>query len=341
MSGLVFDTIFSHLPSKRKTTPSGWTSFNAPCCHHNGTTQDTRQRGGLIKNNTGDGVSYHCFNCGYKASWQAGRKLSGKMKRLLQWLGASDDTITKLALAVLQLNETQGFKDTIVELPKFVDKDLPEGARPISAWADWKALEPSGMDENLVKVLEYMKTRQLYIDDYNFHWTPKLGYKDRLIVPFYHKEYDSDRRVVGWTARKVNGGNPKYMSEQQPGYVFNLDAQNYQRIFCIVVEGPFDAISVDGVALLGSEVKDQQALTINALNKKVILVPDRDDNGFKLMEQAIELGWSVSMPDWNDDVKDVNDAVIKYGRMYTLHTIVNSTEDSELKIKLRSKKWFG
>ena len=198
---------------------------------------------------------------------------------------------------------TQGFKDTIVELPKFVDKDLPEGARPISAWADWKALEPSGMDENLVKVLEYMKTRQLYIDDYNFHWTPKLGYKDRLIVPFYHKEYDSDRRVVGWTARKVNGGNPKYMSEQQPGYVFNLDAQNYQRIFCIVVEGPFDAISVDGVALLGSEVKDQQALTINALNKKVILVPDRDDNGYKLMEQAIELGWSVSMPDWDEDVK--------------------------------------
>ena len=130
-------------------------------------------------------------------------------------------------------------------------------------------------------------------------------------------------------------------NQKQPGYVFNLDAQNYQRIFCIVVEGPFDAISVDGVALLGSEVKDQQALTINALNKKVILVPDRDDNGYKLMEQAIELGWSVSMPDWDEDVKDVNDAVIKYGRMYTLHTLVSSTEDTELKIKLRSKKWFG
>ena len=342
MSSLVFDTVFSHLPSKRKTTPSGWTSFNAPCCHHNGTTQDSRQRGGLIKNNMNDGVSYHCFNCGFKASWQSGRKLSGKMKRLLQWLGASDDTITKLALAVLQFNETKGFNQTIVELPKFVDKELPEGARPINDWHDWKALESSGMDENLVKVLEYMKSRQIYLDDYNFHWTPKIGYKDRLIVPFYHKEFDNNkRRIVGWTARKVNDGSPKYMSEQQPGYVFNLDSQNYKRIFCIVVEGPFDAIGVDGVALLGSEVKDQQALAINALNKKVILVPDRDDNGFKLMEQAIELGWSVSMPDWTEDVKDVNDAVIKYGRMYTLHTIVSSTEDSELKIKLRSKKWFG
>lgn len=329
MSSLVYDTVVSHLPSKRKTTPSGWTSFNAPCCHHNGTTQDSRQRGGLIRNQTQHGVSYHCFNCGFKASYTEGRKLSGKMKQLLQWLGATDDTITKLALAVLQLNEAQGFNDTIVELPKFLDKPLPDGAQPI--------------DENTPdNILQYMKSRQLFVDDYDFHWTPKLGYKDRLIVPFYHREYDNNkRRIVGWTARKVGDGSPKYMSEQQPGYVFNLDAQNYKRLFCIVTEGPFDAIGVDGIALLGSEVKDQQALAINALNKKVILLPDRDDNGFKLMEQAIELGWSVSMPEWDADVKDVNDAVIKYGRMYTLHTLVSSSEDSELKIKLRSRKWFG
>lgn len=329
MSSLVYDTVVSHLPSKRKTTPSGWTSFNAPCCHHNGTTQDSRQRGGLIRNQTQHGVSYHCFNCGFKASYTEGRKLSGKMKQLLQWLGATDDTITKLALAVLQLNEAQGFNDTIVELPKFLDKPLPDGAQPI--------------DENTPdNILQYMKSRQLFVDDYDFHWTPKLGYKDRLIVPFYHREYDNNqRRIVGWTARKIGDGSPKYMSEQQPGYVFNLDAQNYKRLFCIVTEGPFDAIGVDGIALLGSEVKDQQALAINALNKKVILLPDRDNNGMKLMEQAIELGWSVSMPEWDADVKDVNDAVIKYGRMYTLHTLVSSSEDSELKIKLRSRKWFG
>ena len=335
MSSLVFDTLIAHLPAKRKTTPSGWTSFNAPCCPHNGTTQDTRQRGGLITNPSG-GVSYHCFNCGFKASWNEGRKLSSKMKRLLQWLGASDDTITKLALAVLQYNETKGLTQDIVSLPEFKTVELPEGARPINNWDDWQALEPTGIDENLFKVAEYMKKRQLNIDDYNFHWTPKLGYRDRLIVPFYYKG-----DVVGWTARKVTDGNPKYLREQQPGYVFNFDAQNYNRIFTIVVEGPFDALGVDGVALLGSEVKDQQALLIKSLNKKVILVPDRDENGQKLLEQAIELGWSVSMPDWEDEVKDVNDAVMKYGRMYTLHTIVSSTEDSELKIKLRSKQWFG
>jgi DNA primase len=131
------------------------------------------------------------------------------------------------------------------------------------------------------------------------------------------------------------------MSEQQPGYVFNMDQQDYRRQFAIVVEGPMDAIGIEGLALLGSEVKDQQHLLIKSLNKQVILVPDRDEAGHKLIEQAIEFGWSVSMPDWDEDVNDVNDAIKKYGRIYTLHQIVTHAESSSLKIKLRSKKWFG
>ena len=157
-----------------------------------------------------------------------------------------------------------------------------------------------------------------------------------LIVPFYF-----NNQIVGYTARKVTDGAPKYMSEQQPGYVFNMDQQDYRRQFVIVVEGPMDAIGIEGLALLGSEVKDQQHLLIKSLNKQVILVPDRDEAGHKLIDQAIEFGWSVSMPDWDQDINDVNDAITKYGRIYTLHQIVTHSESSSLKIKLRSKKWFG
>jgi DNA primase len=92
---------------------------------------------------------------------------------------------------------------------------------------------------------------------------------------------------------------------------------------------------------MGSEVRDQQALLLNSLNKQVIVLPDRDRAGVKLVEESIELGWSVSMPEWENDVRDVNDAIQKYGRMFTLHTIVSYAEENELKIKLRCKKWFG
>ena len=127
----------------------------------------------------------------------------------------------------------------------------------------------------------------------------------------------------------------------QPGYVFNLDEQRPQKLFVIVCEGPLDAVHVEGVALLGSEIRDQQALLINRLNKDVIVVPDSDAAGSKLVAQAIDLGWSVSLPDWAPDVNDINDAVNRYGKLYTLYSIVIAAEASPLKIRLKAKKWFG
>ena len=57
--------ILTLLPPKRKATPSGWTSFNAPCCVHNSERRDERQRGGILLNGNG-GFQYHCFNCNFK-----------------------------------------------------------------------------------------------------------------------------------------------------------------------------------------------------------------------------------------------------------------------------------
>ena len=122
--------------------------------------------------------------------------------------------------------------------------------------------------------------------------------------------------------------------------MYGLDEQNFNKVFCIVVEGPVDAIHIDGCAIGGSEINDQQAMLINKLGKDIIVVPDRDKAGSKLVEQAIENGWGVSLPSWDIDINDVGDAVDKYGRLYTLYSIANAAETSPLKIRLRAKKWF-
>ena len=331
---IVFDALQVYLPAKRKQTPSGWLAFNAPCCEHNGTTPDTRQRGGLIAN-ADEGVSFHCFNCGFKTSWRNGRNLSFKMKKFMRWLNVPDDTITKLALQVLQTKTDSTGHKTFITLPKFVSKELPPKSKPIHEWADYKALEPGGIDKDLFKVLEYIAARKLNLNDYDFYWTPEAGYRDRLIIPFYYRE-----KVVGYTARKVIESKVKYLSEQQPGYVFNIDEQTDDRKYVVAVEGPIGAIAIDGVALLGSEIKEQQTALLNSLGKHVIVVPDRDEAGQKLVYDAMEAGWSVSMPDWSQDIGDANDAVRKYGRLHTLYSIVKNAEESQLKIKLRMKKWF-
>jgi len=330
---IVSDTLTTHLPAKRKTTPSGWTSFNAPCCVHNGETVDSKGRGGIIYE--GDVISYHCFNCGFKASWQPGRNLSYKFKKLLEWLNTPDNEITKLALDVMRENEGVEVQKHSVELPEFATTPLPEGAKPLSEWADYCALEPGGIDKNLWRVFEYMKERNLYLDDTDYHWSPTLAYRDRLIIPFRY-----EGRIVGYTARTVGDNKVKYLTDSQPGYVYNMDEQGYNKVFCIVCEGPIDAIHIEGCALTGSDINDQQALLLNRLGKDIYVVPDRDRAGSKLVERAIDLGWHVSMPEWDSDINDVGDAVAKYGRLYTLYSIANAAESSPLKIRLRAKKWF-
>lgn len=317
---LITDTILNHLPSKRKHTPSGWISFNAVCC------DDKRQRGGLIFNN-GDAVSYHCFNCGFKCSWQPGRPISQKMSKFMRDLNMSDDTISQLRLEALRLNDTSTAQITSV-VPKFEARVLPIDAVPITSLLD-------NIPAKLVPILEYLAGRNLYLEDYNFYWTPKIGFSNRLIIPFY-----KDGICVGYTARSIGDAKPKYISEQQPGYVFNLDKQTDNRDFVIVCEGPIDAISIDATALMGAEIKDSQNWLLKQLNREIVLVPDKDHEGPRCVEQALELGWSVSMPDWPNGIKDVNDAVCKLGRLSALWLIVSAKESNKLKIQLRAKKWF-
>lgn len=318
---LITDTILLYLPSKQKKTPSGWISFNAVCC------DDNRQRGGLIIND-GDAVSYHCFHCGFKASWQPGRQLSKNMKTFMRYLHISDDVINKLSFeAIKLLNEYSNTKE-IQLIPTFNTRALPLDSIPIINCID-------DIPNKLVPILNYIQGRGLYLEDYNFFWTPRTGFNNRLIIPFYYKN-----NIVGYTARAVNEDKTRYLSEQQPGYVFNIDNQFDERKFVIVCEGPLDAISVDGCALLGSEIKEQQNFLLQSIHKEIVLVPDRDKAGQKVVNQALEYGWSVSMPDYPDGIKDINDAVVKLGRLATLYLIVQAKQNNSLKIQLREKQWF-
>jgi hypothetical protein len=146
---LIIDTINSFLPPKRKKTPSGWISFNAVCCHHNGTSADTRQRGGMMIN---DGVSYHCFNCGFKTSWQSGRIVTAKFRKLMRWLNIPDDLISKCSLEALRLKENSDYKSRFELLPKFIDKFLPPDSVRIGG---------TETHEEMLSAMEYIADRGL------------------------------------------------------------------------------------------------------------------------------------------------------------------------------------
>jgi hypothetical protein len=310
--------VVSFLPSKRKQTASGWISFNAPCCIHRGDTQDKRQRGG-IKPGTDGSWSYHCFNCGYTASFVLGRNLTFKARKLLEWMLVPQEEIERINLESLKHKSIEGLlgerQEVIQRLQsiEFEDRDLPADTQPLNEAAE-----------------EYLRGRSIALDyPFLYKTMPRPG----VVIPFTH-----DNQVVGHTTRFLDDRTPRYIQDIQPGYVFGTDLQkaNWQTV--IVVEGVFDALSINGLAVLHAEINEAQTRLIRSLGRNVIVVPDQDIAGMKLVDRAVELGWAVSMPEWPEGVKDVNDAVIRLGRLATLITILQAQETSKIKIELRKKQ---
>ena len=334
---LIQNTILSSLPANKKKTPSGWLSFNAPCCIHNGESQDKKKRGGIMTSADGT-LSYHCFNCGYKASYIIGRKLTQKMRQFMGWLGITDNTIKKLAIEAMRHEES----DTKQERKKFITFkkiNLPKNTHKLEFWLEKYVVrdltEPQW--QKIDAILNYLKGRGIGADWYDFMYSPVMNWdiNKRLLIPFYWKG-----DTVGYTGRLFETSDKiKYYTDVQPGYVFNIDAQDWTRKFVIVTEGPFDAITISGVSILGSEINDIQRELIDGLNRKIIVVPDRDAPGEKLINQAMEFGWSVAFPEWDNTITDVADAVLKYGRLFTIQSILKSTESSKLKIDLKRKMY--
>ena len=324
----VVDLFQKNLPPRAKKTPSGWTSFNAPCCHHRGEKHDTRQRGGVKYN---EGFVYNCFNCGYTASWKPGRPISKKLKDLMAWLGAPDDDIRKMIFEAMktEASDTQ----TLTQVPqlRFAEKTLPEGALPLIDWLDIDMEQEQEMQ--LAQVVQYVVDRGYDPVNGRFYWSPLDGYKDRVIIPFTY-----EGKNVGSTARKITDGKPKYLSDQHPNFVFNLDAITDQQQYIFVVEGPFDALAIGGVALLTNEIAEQQSRIINSLGAEVIVIPDQDRAGLVLFDRVAELGWAVAMPNWDPDVKDVADAVQRYGRLFVIVDAIKTAQQGQIKINMAKKQ---
>jgi len=330
MLNIISDFIRSILPVKKKTTPSGWTSFNAPCCPHNGESADTRGRGGLTANPDGS-VSFHCFNCNFKASYQPGRHLTFKFRKLLKWLGADDIDIKRLVIEAIRVRELVVPEEVKAEAEEekieFKARDLPDDAVNLVAL------------DYVYPALEYCVSRKIDITKYAFYATKQEQYNlhKRIIIPFIWQG-----RTIGYTARAVTDGvKPKYYSNYEPNFVFNINNQLPDSKFVIVCEGPFDAMSIDGVAVLNNECNETQADIIESLGKEVIVVADRDRAGAKMINNAIEYGWTVSYPVWLETCKDVNEAVVKYGKLFVLKTILDAKQTSKLKIELMKKKLYN
>ena len=260
----MFD-ILTVAPGKKKKTQSGWTSFNAPCCIHNGHGPDKRMRGGV--KTEGDDWSYHCFNCNFKCGFKLGRNISRNCRKFLSWCGMDDADINKWSLHSLQhkdLLDSILMKKKQHTVPKFKEVEMPKGELLYLGNAKHKVY------------INYLATRGLTQNDYPFLVTPNEEGRNsqRLIIP-----YTYENKVVGSTSRYIDDRVPKFINDQQPGYVFGIDLQKSDWNVCLVFEGIFDAISMRGCALTHNTINDDQVAILKNWTNKLLLFQIRIRQG--------------------------------------------------------------
>lgn len=363
MHDLIQKEILNLLPAHKKTS-NKWISFNAVCCQHNGESADTRKRGGVLPNPDGS-VTYHCFNCGFKTGFYPGRPLNFKFRKLLGWMGADPNTVQRLVMEAMRIKELVPVEERVkapeVEV-SYKPRPLPDNSASMQEWATAIRMQLTYDDNGEVSLNQIMKVsppqltdaaaylfkRKIDMKKYDFFLTDETSYNldKRIIIPFTWKN-----KTIGYTARAmVDGIKPKYHNSHDANYVFNIDKQLPDAKFVLVMEGPFDAMSVDGVGVLGNEPSETQADIIEELGRDVIVVPDFDRHidkkgrevwpGELLVNKAIEYGWGVAFPVWREDpeCKDVADAVKKYGKLFVIKSIIDSVERNPVKIRLRCKQ---
>ncbi len=318
----VHELVTTHIPHRHKKTPAGWVTFNCPMCN------DKRGRAGVIT--TGPKIAYNCFNCGFSTGWSPSKRIGAKYRELANKLGETNENIKKLVLELMKIEDfDDNTDDIIIKYEKFKPVTIPNAI----SLHDVPKLPHNITHSN---ILEYAENRGLLQTNYDLFVCDDLMMKNRLIIPFYYNQ-----EMVGYVGRHINPPTketPKYINNSQAGYVFNIDKYIYSdREIVVVTEGVIDAILIDGISVLGNTMNDRQIEQINSLNKRVILCPDRDAAGKELIRQAAELGWEVSFPPWEPHIKDVGDAVTKYGRLLTLSSIIKHTVSNKIKIEVQSK----
>lgn len=326
----IVQEIINYLPFSRKQTASGVITYCCPMCVFMGEKRpDVKNRGYAVVDSSG--ITIKCHNCQYKGHWHYGKNLSKQMIDFLTIQGMDEQKIKKLQLEIIRTKDQRPPEDVTVNYYNlFSEKQrkLPNNSKSFQEWANQEPIP-----KDFVKVVEYMVNRnQNLLEWYEFYWSPELP--SRVIIPFFH-----NGRLIGHTSRTIlEKEEPKYKADYNKNIVFgadNLFLDN--RKFVIVCEGPFDAISISGVAIMGKTANEHQISMINSSNKHVIYVPDRDAAGIQMIDIAKKNSWDICLPTWK--FKDCSDAVKHYGRIPVIQHIISNRITNEIMLKLKLKNW--
>jgi hypothetical protein len=145
-----------------------------------------------------------------------------------------------------------------------------------------------------------------------------------LIIPYF-----KNGKVIYWQARAFDERVKKrYINAPVPvePVLFGYDElERYSNTPLFIMEGVMDAISINGVAMVGSKLYKARIEAFKKSRRRLIFVIDKKDkenNGYKLGIDAVKHGWEITAVDGL--AKDVNHSVVRYGKLFTIQSLIQN-----------------
>lgn len=320
--------LFSPLLPAHASRRSGFHEFKCPLCH------DYKVRAGIRVSSTS--IGFNCFNCGRKGSYEDGDCLIPRVLiDVYEALGGLPHDLNMLKLKLLR-SEGEGESEVRVD-----GVNVFRSPPPLKVPKEFVTLE-SGLkrgEPQAVAVARYLlDTRSIILDPATVYVaiTTKRSspWLNRVILPTVMWG-----KIVAFSGRDITGTSPqKYYTDGAKGRaIYNFDiTKSYPSRPLFVTEGQFDALRIDGVAVMGNTLSPHQIHWLSSVPRRKVVVPDRGKSGIGLAHQALALGWDVALPDIGS-CKDLDNAVVQYGKLYCIEQLLSTITNGEAaleKVKL-------
>lgn len=264
----------------------------------------------------GDHIGYNCWNCGTTFMYEEGSELSKKARRVLNSFGLDDTELSNVVnSAFFNQKKNEGPEKITLAALKKINTATPSIQLPPKSF---KLIDHADHFEYQEKLVRYLVDRKIDPLKYQFFYSLEERYLNRVIIPFYR-----GGKLIYWQARHVNDSEKKrYENAMVPreAVMFNMDAlTSFSKIPLFVTEGVFDALPVDGVALLGSKLTDAKKELLSKTTRRLIFVIDKDRNGAHLAKEVLSLGWEITFAPNGAD--DVNKSIQRFGKIWTIQQL--------------------
>lgn len=290
---------------------SGWYSINCPVC------KETRTRtGGFMF--TPESVVYNCFRgkCDASCAYELDGYVSKKFKRLMETLGVKIPVELLVAKKKSEMAALMEDESHLYKKHSYKAIELPEGFVPLEKSKNRSFREHA----ELLFSRRRCSLEDVFVaDSGKYKGLPAFGM-------YLHEKLIGVNIVTDHGYVSHFGGNSNVL--YTPSRNFNSDP-------IILVEGGLDAKCFPNTAAtLSNKITPEQAFFLRGRN--VICVPDRK-GGNKFIDQFSQYGWGICIPPWEE--KDLNAAVMTYGKLAVARKIVENTTKDLLTAKARYKLW--